>query len=110
MQMSRLPIMRLASVCAILWIVATLPARNAAPADQSVAELDKNPRVQKAMAKLGTDSSATTEEQIRITEIPAPPFHEAARAAYLSKLFSAAGLEVEIDGIGNVIGKRAGAS
>ena len=52
--------------------------------------------------------SATTEEQIRITEIPAPPFQEATRAAYIKKLLSAAGLRVETDATGNVIGELPG--
>ena len=53
---------------------------------------------------------ATTEEQVRITEIPAPPFHETVRAAYLKKLFAATGLRVETDDTGNVIGEWAGTS
>jgi acetylornithine deacetylase/succinyl-diaminopimelate desuccinylase-like protein len=52
--------------------------------------------------------NATTEEQVRITEIPAPPFHESVRAAYMKKLFVATGLRVEMDDIGNVIGEWAG--
>jgi acetylornithine deacetylase/succinyl-diaminopimelate desuccinylase-like protein len=51
------------------------------------------------------------EEQIRICEIPAPPFHEDLRGKELERLFQQAGLEnVRIDTVGNVIGVRPGAS
>lgn len=48
--------------------------------------------------------------QIRLTEIPAPPFQEAQRAAALKELFSDAGLNVHIDATGNVIGELPGQS
>ena len=67
-------------------------------------------RISRVLQILREGVSATTEEQIRITEIPAPPFHESARAAYMKKLLAAAGLRVEIDDTGNVIGEWAGTS
>src|SRR5712691_5045138 len=76
----------------------------------AAAALQEDARVAHVLEFLRTNSSATTEEQVRITEIPAPPFHEGARAAYMKKLLSAAGLRVEIDGTGNVIGEYAGTS
>ncbi len=76
----------------------------------AAAALQDDARVAHVLDFLRADASATTDEQIRITEIPAPPFHEGARAAYMKKLLSAAGLRVEIDGTGNVIGEYAGAS
>jgi len=66
--------------------------------------------VNRVLEILRNTVSATTEEQARITEIPAPPFHETARAAYMKKLLMAAGLRVETDAIGNVIGEFAGTS
>jgi tripeptide aminopeptidase len=69
-----------------------------------------DPRVARVLEILRGSTNATTEEQIRITEIPAPPFQEGARAAYMKKLFASAGLRVETDDIGNVIGEWAGAS
>src|SRR5579872_2269190 len=88
--------------CAILFMftVSTLPAQVAL---RPIAAVTKNPRVQKALAKLGADVQATTDEQIRITEIPAPTFHEAARGAYVAKLLAAAGLNVSTDSAGNVV-------
>jgi tripeptide aminopeptidase len=70
--------------------------------------ISADPRVAAALELLKNAADATTQEQIRITEIPAPPFHEELRAAYLKKLLAAAGLSVEIDPTGNVIGKMAG--
>ena len=76
----------------------------------AAAALQDDPRVAQVLDFLRTNASATTDEQIRITEIPAPPFHEGARAAYLKKWLAAAGLRVEIDGTGNVIGEYSGSS
>ena len=62
------------------------------------------------MDLLSQSAGDTTDEQARITEIPAPPFAESVRAAYLKQLLAAAGLAVHIDSTGNVIGERAGVS
>jgi len=69
-----------------------------------------DPRVARVLEILRDSANATTEEQIRITEIPAPPFQEGVRAAYLKKLLTSAGLRVEMDDIGNVIGEWPGSS
>ncbi len=74
------------------------------------AALQDDARVARVLELLRSSVSATTEEQIRITEIAAPPFHEVPRAAYMKKLFAADGLRVETDTAGNVIGEYAGAS
>jgi tripeptide aminopeptidase len=51
------------------------------------------------------NAEAITDEQIRICSIPASPFGEQQRAAYLRDKFSALGLtEVEIDDEGNCLG------
>jgi acetylornithine deacetylase/succinyl-diaminopimelate desuccinylase-like protein len=76
----------------------------------TAAPLQGDARVTRVLELLRSNVSATTDEQIRITEIAAPPFHEGARAAYMKKLFAAAGLRVDTDAIGNVIGEFAGAS
>lgn len=48
-------------------------------------------------------------ETIRIAEIPAPPFQEEARSAYVAERFRAIGLaEVQVDPLGNVTGRRPG--
>ena len=50
------------------------------------------------------------DQQARITEIPAPPFQEAARASAIKSLLAASGLEVQIDKTGNVVGELPGAN
>src|SRR5579863_7563100 len=76
----------------------------------AAAQLRDDPRVTRVLDILRTSAQATTDEQIRITEIPAPSFQESARAAYLKKELAAAGLKVESDATGNVIGESAGSS
>lgn len=69
-----------------------------------------DPRITRVLEILRGSTSATTEEQIRITEIPAPPFQESVRAAYMKKVLASTGLRVEVDDIGNVIGEWPGSS
>src|ERR1700688_4988426 len=72
--------------------------------------MQSDPRVARVLEILRGSSNAATEEQVRITEIPAPPFQESVRAAYMKKLFASTGLRVETDDIGNVIGEWPGTS
>lgn len=76
----------------------------------SAAEPVTDPRVARVLEILRNTANDTTEEQIRITEIPAPPFQESARAAYMKKALASAGLRVEMDAAGNVIGEWSGSS
>jgi tripeptide aminopeptidase len=69
-----------------------------------------DPRIARVLEILRSGANAITEEQVRITEIPAPPFQESARAAYMKKILAATGLRVESDEAGNVIGEWPGAS
>jgi acetylornithine deacetylase/succinyl-diaminopimelate desuccinylase-like protein len=80
-------------------------SRNAAAADTQ-----SDPRVARVLEILKSTAATTTDEQIRITEIPAPPFQESERAAYMKKALVSAGLRVETDSIGNVIGEWPGTS
>ena len=62
-----------------------------------------------AHAKIAADYDKTVAEVIELTEIPAPPFKETARAQRVQEKFTALGLEnVHIDAVGNVIGTRPG--
>lgn len=76
----------------------------------AASEMNGDPRVTRVLEILRETAGATTEEQIRITEIPAPSFQEGVRAAYMKKLLAAAGLRVETDETGNVIGEWPGSS
>lgn len=77
---------------------------------QTPAEILATPPVAKAMATIKDSEPHFVDEQIRLCEIAAPPFHEDKRGAELARLFKAAGLEnVRIDKAGNVLGDRPGA-
>jgi acetylornithine deacetylase/succinyl-diaminopimelate desuccinylase-like protein len=74
-------------------------------------ELISAPQVEKAFRYIDQAQEETTEELISICEIPAPPFKEEARAAYVKSRFEALGLEhVRTDAEGNVIAERPGRS
>lgn len=109
MKVARPEPFRFAVFCAALLLMPILSTTKAArPAPQL--KLPRTPAVLAALKILDGAGPALTEEQIRITEIPAPTFSEAARGAYLAKLFSVAGLKVTTDEVGNVIGERPGRS
>lgn len=62
-----------------------------------------------AHARLAADYDTTVAEVIELTEIPAPPFKESARAQRMLEKFKALGLaDVHVDAVGNVIGTRPG--
>lgn len=74
-------------------------------------ELMKNSMIQDALQYIEDEDDVTVENQIHLTEIPAPPFMEEVRAARYVEMMKEYGLEqVEIDEEGNVIGKRPGTS
>jgi tripeptide aminopeptidase len=98
-------------LCGILVTMATLSARSSAQGTNPAAEqLAHDPRVSRALAWLTDNVSWVTEEQVRITEIAAPPFQETQRATYMRKLFIASGLRVTTDDAGNVLGEKVGQS
>jgi tripeptide aminopeptidase len=76
----------------------------------AAADMQSDPRIARVRDILKSTAAAATEDQIRITEIPAPPFQESERAAYMKKALAAAGLRVDTDSTGNVIGEWPGAS
>ena len=62
-----------------------------------------------ATESLRSDHARFVQELIRLTEIPAPPFKEQARAKVYLDMLSANGLsDVEMDAEGNVMGVRKG--
>lgn len=95
----------LARVCCILLVMATISAR---ATDDPVEKIAQDSRCARGLDWIDRNTSWVTSEQIRLTEIPAPEFGEAARADYLKNLFSTVGLHVSTDKIGNVIGERVG--
>lgn len=66
-------------------------------------------KIQQTLTLVTERSAQLLAETIALTEIPAPPFGEAARSAYIARRFRDVGLqEVSADGIGNVTGRRPG--
>src|SRR6266702_5530671 len=84
------------------------PASRAGVSAQS--ELPSGPQIRAAMDWFAAHRSWIDDEQARLTEIPAPSFQEAERAAAVKVLLSAVGLEVSTDKAGNVIGTLRGSS
>jgi tripeptide aminopeptidase len=100
-----------ALVCVILL---SMPVRSlAAPHSSRHAQtspLPANPQVRAILDWIAPNISWVNDVQARLTGIPAPPFQEAERAAAVKPLLVEAGLSVEIDKAGNVIGELRGTS
>jgi acetylornithine deacetylase/succinyl-diaminopimelate desuccinylase-like protein len=91
--------------------VALLAASASMGSAQDPARLMQDPAVKSALAAAKRNEPHFIDEQIRICEIPAPPFHEDARGRELERLFRQMGLQdVRTDKAGNVIGVRPGAA
>lgn len=89
----------LASLVLLLSTGATAVAQPVAPPVQ-------HPAVKQALAMLERENAWTIDQQVAVCEIPAPPFKEAERGAYVKARFTALGLEqVRTDAEGNVIGE-----
>lgn len=68
-----------------------------------------DPAVRAALAAAERNEPEILDEQVRLCEIPAPPFKEQARAEAYRRAFEALGLRnVRIDSEGNVLGERPG--
>jgi hypothetical protein len=88
------------------------PALHAQVSREAAAEVERvtaSARYKAAMAALSADHDRIVAENIALTEIPAPPFKEAAKAKAFLDLFAKLGLaDVGIDAEGNVTGRRPG--
>ena len=86
--------------------------RPATQAPASVGErLMAEPAVKAALDAVRRNKPKIVDEQIRLCEIPAPPFKEQKRAEAYKAAFEALGLKnVRIDAVGNVLGERPGQS
>ena len=104
----------LATVLALtLTTQATAQPKAAGPrltaADRTVAAIRAHPGFKTATASLDAGYERIVAETITLTEIPAPPFKETARAkAYMAMLKDAGLTDVEMDAEGNVMGLRRG--
>jgi tripeptide aminopeptidase len=100
---------------ALVWVILlVMPVRSAVPSHPprhaQAPPLSENPRVRAAVDWFTPNISWVNDQQVRLTEIPAPPFHEGQRAALVKDLLAGAGLAVQIDKTGNVIGEVRGAN
>jgi acetylornithine deacetylase/succinyl-diaminopimelate desuccinylase-like protein len=100
---------------AAVWLVGAAmvglaPAIARAQAVEAIGEtLLARPEVRAAVESLRAGEPSVIDDQIRLCEIPAPPFGEARRAEAYRRLFVEAGLQnVRIDRAGNVLGERPG--
>ena len=94
-----------------LWLLTALMLSAGYVAAQNAAALMENPAVKAALEAARVNEPHFIEEQIRICEIPAPPFHEEARGKEMARLFRQMGLQnVRMDEAGNVIVERPGAA
>jgi tripeptide aminopeptidase len=81
-----------------------------APVEQTFQRLLASSSVKSALAAIEADDERTLRDQIELTEIPAPPFKEAVKAAEFLKRVRALGFaDSKIDSEGNVIAVRKGA-
>jgi acetylornithine deacetylase/succinyl-diaminopimelate desuccinylase-like protein len=97
---------------ALLGLIAWVAAIGRADAQLSPdvgARLLQDASVKAAVHAARDEEPQTIADQVRLCEIPAPPFNEAARAKAFADSFRALGLEnVRIDKEGNVLGERRG--
>jgi tripeptide aminopeptidase len=76
---------------------------------QSPTALVNEASMRAAFDAVKRNEPAMIEQQVKICEIPAPPYHEDTRGKELEHLFQQAGLkDVRIDKAGNVVGVRPG--
>lgn len=88
-------------------------AQDIVPIDPSLAgtfeRLTQDARVIDALERIRLNEPATIDEQLRMTEIPAPPFMEEERARYFLQQLQVRGIgDAYIDAEGNAIGIRRG--
>jgi len=89
------------------------PARAGDPMQSAPAgigdRLMQDASVKAALDRIKRDEPRLLEEQIRLCDIPAPPFKEGRRAEAFRQAFESLGLQnVRIDRVGNVLGERPG--
>ena len=92
-----------------LLVIALIGISAAEDPEMRVKRLLDSQKFRTATESLRSDHARFVKELIRLTEIPAPPFKEGARAKAYLDMLSAHGLsDVEMDAEGNVMGVRKG--
>jgi tripeptide aminopeptidase len=106
MSATRLATAVLAAI-AVIGLGGAAPAPD--PADLAVQQIVASPAFKTAVATLDREHDRTVADIVTLTEIPAPPFKEAAKGrAYMAMLKPHGLTDVEMDPEGNVMGLRRG--
>jgi tripeptide aminopeptidase len=92
-------------ICCILVFMATFPA---SATDSSIVRLAQDPASVRALNWIDGSSAWLTDQQIRLTETPAPEYGEKGRAEVLQSIFADMGYKARIDETGNVVVERIG--
>jgi len=89
-----------------------MPVRSPGAPNRSVPapQLAETSELRSALSWFAHNVAWINDQQARVTEIPAPPFQEAARASAIKMLLADSGLNVQIDKTGNVIAELPGAN
>lgn len=97
------------AIAALLGLLSPVTALAQEGAATIGTRLMQDAAVKTALDRVKRDEGQVIDEQVRLCEIPAPPFQEAARGEALRRAFVAAGLKnVRVDAVGNVLGDRPG--
>jgi tripeptide aminopeptidase len=104
-----MPRLKFAALAASLAVLGLGAAPKPDPADQAVRKIVASPAFKTAVATLDREHDRTVADIVTLTEIPAPPFKEAAKGKAFMAMLKAEGLsDVEMDAEGNVMGLRRG--
>ena len=94
---------------ALLIVAAVLTVLRGVSLQDGRGVADEDPRVRAALDFARANEPTTIADQVRLCEVPAPPFGERARAGVVRDMLDAAGLKnVRLDMEGNVVGERPG--
>ncbi|MDP9337857.1 MAG: M28 family peptidase, partial [Acidobacteriota bacterium] len=98
-----------------VWVILlSMPLRSSLaaplPRQTGASETAYNAQARAALDWFEPNISSINELQAKLAEIPAPSFEEELRAAAVEPLLEAAGLTVQRDKIGNVVGELRGAN
>src|SRR5580692_610521 len=104
-KISRSSRVKLLIVCCIFLFMVTLSTR---AAEDSVAKLAQDSGCARAIDWIVKNTGWVTDQQIRLTEIPAPEFNETQRGIVFNQLLESSGFNVRTDELGNVIAERPG--
>lgn len=82
---------------------------SARPTDNPIEKIAQDARCVRGLDWIERNPQWVTDEQIRITEIPAPELGETQRAEYIERVFESLRIAARIDKTGNVVGEWPGA-